>query len=118
MGVKEGDVVKITSSYGSIEALAFPNPATPFKVVSVPVGQGHRSGGRYAKDRGANVLSILAPGSDGETGALAWAATRVKIEKTGEWIRLPKFENSVSDPPEDEHQEIIKITPVDSNPEH
>ena len=118
MGVKEGDVVKITSSYGSIEALAFPNPATPFKVVSVPVGQGHRSGGRYAKDRGANVLSILAPGSDSETGALAWAATRVKIEKTGEWVRLPKFENSVSDPPEDEHQEIIKITPVDSNPDH
>ena len=114
MDVREGDVLRITSAQGSIEALAFPNPATPFKVVSVPVGQGHRAGGRYAKDRGANILSILDPVSDTGTGALAWAATRVKVEKTGDWVRLPKFENSVSEPPRDEHQEIIQITSIDS----
>ncbi len=118
MGIREGDVVRITSAHGSMEALAFPNPATPFKVVAVPVGQGHRAGGRYARNRGSNVLSILGPGSDSETGALAWAATRVKIEKTGDWMRLPKFENAVSEEPRDEHHEIIKITPVDSGGVH
>ena len=114
MDVNEGDVVRITSAHGSVEALAFPNPATPFKVVSVPIGQGHRAGGRYARDRGASILSILGPMADTETGALAWAATRVKLEKTGDWVRLPKFENTVSEPPRDEHQEIIKLTAVDS----
>ena len=113
-GINEGDVVRITSAQGSVEALAFPNPGTPTDIVSVPVGQGHRAGGRYAKDRGANILSILDPISDTETGALAWAATRVKLDKTGDWVRVPKFENTVSEPPTDEHHEIIKLTAVDS----
>ena len=114
MGIREGDVVRVTSPHGSIEALAFPHPGTPFDLVSIPIGQGHTAGGRYAKGRGANVLSILSPTSDRETGALAWAATRVKIEKAGRWVRLPKFENSVPERPEDEHQEIVKIAAEDT----
>lgn len=118
LGISEGDVIQITSQHGSIDALAFPNPATPFDIVSVPVGQGHRAGGRYAMDRGSNVLSILGPSTDRDTGALAWAATRVKIKKTGDWVRVPKFENSVAEFPVDEHQEIIQLTAVDSIQEH
>ena len=52
------------------------------------------------------------------TGALAWASTKVNIQKTGEWIRLPKFENTVSEFPTDEHQHVIKLTPVDGDGEH
>ena len=110
-GINEGDVVTITSGDGkSIEALAFPHPAVPPGVVAVPIGQGHRAGGRYAQGRGDNVLSILAPLVDRSTGALAWAATRVRLQKTGRWVRLPKFENTVPDLPVDEHREIIQIT--------
>ena len=114
MGINEGDVIKVTSAHGNIEALAFPHPGMPPDVVSVPIGQGHRAGGQYANGRGANILSILAPSSDGSTGALAWAATRVRIEKTGRWVRLPKFENAVPDLPVDEHREIVQITTVDT----
>ena len=113
-GINEGDVIRIASPYGSIEALAFPHPGAPPDVVSVPIGQGHTAGGRYAQGRGANVLSILSPKVDSVTGALAWAATRVRIEKTGRWVRLPKFENAVPDLPTDEERQIIQITQIDS----
>jgi anaerobic selenocysteine-containing dehydrogenase len=109
-GIKEGDVVSVSSAHGTIEALAFPHPGMPPDVVSIPMGQGHTAGGRYAAGRGSNPLSILSPSMDGKTGALAWAATRVKIEKTDRWVRLPKFENAVPDLPTDEHREVIKIT--------
>ena len=114
MGISEGDIVRVSSPYGSIEALAFPHPGMPPNVVSVPVGQGHTAGGRFAEGRGGNILSILAPTADSGTGALAWASTRVSVEKTGGWMRLPKFENTVPEFPVDEHHEIVQITKTDS----
>ena len=110
MDIREGEVVRVESSNGSsIEALAYPHPGVPPDVVSIPIGQGHTDYGQFAKERGANVLSILALESDVETGALAWASTRVRIKKTGRWIRLPKFEGSVPAFPAEE-AEIIQIT--------
>ena len=117
-GISEGDVISVESEYGRIEALAYPSPAVSPDTVCVPVGQGHASGGRYAERRGANVYSILAPNIDGETGALAWASTKVNISNTGEWIRLPKFENTVPDFPRDEHQHVIKLTPIGGGEDH
>ena len=114
LGIGEGDVIEVTSPYGTIEALAFVHPGAPPDVVSIPIGQGHSASGRYAQGRGSNVLSILSPLTDSQTGALAWAATRVGIKKTGRWIRLPKFENTVPDLPEDEEQHIIQVTSLDT----
>jgi anaerobic selenocysteine-containing dehydrogenase len=121
MDIREGDVVRVVSAHGTgglsgdgITAIAYPHPGVPTDVVSIPLGQGHKAGGRYAEGRGGNALSILAPRLDEESGALAWAATRVTIEKVGEWKRLPKFENNNPDFARDEAQKIIKITPIDS----
>jgi len=114
LGIEEGDVITVTSAHGTIEALAYPHPGISPDVVSVPLGQGHGAGGRYSEGRGANVLSILAPLADAETGALAWAATRVNLTKTGDWVRLPKFENSAPDLAVDENQKVIELTPIDS----
>ncbi len=121
MDIREGDLLRVVSAHGSgglagsgITAIAYPHPAVPPDVVSIPLGQGHRSGGRYAEGRGANALSILAPRVDGESGALAWSATRVRIEKVGEWRRLPKFENNNPNFARDEHHRVIQLTPIDS----
>ncbi|MDA1188267.1 MAG: molybdopterin-dependent oxidoreductase [Chloroflexi bacterium] len=122
MDIREGDVVRITSGFGGpdvepgegVLALAYPHPGVPPDVVCVPLGQGRRGSGRYAKGRGGNIMSILSPGADRETGALAWASTRVRIEKTGDWVRLPKAENTNPDLATDEGQHIVKITPKDS----
>ena len=114
LDIREGDVIRVTSPRGSIEALAYPHPGVPPYTVSIPFGQGHTNMGRYAKDRGANVFSILAPLTDSESGAFAWAATKVNIEKTDEWVRVPKFENTVPETPVDHGNHIIEITEEDS----
>ena len=50
----------------------------------MPVGQGHETFTRYASGRGANPIEILAPVTEAETGALAWAATRVQVTRVGD----------------------------------
>ena len=114
MGIREGQVIKLKSQHGEIEALAYPHPGVSPDVISVPMGQGHAAGGRYAEGRGANVFSILAPSVVGNTGALAWAATRVTLKATDRWVRLPKMENTAPELAVDEEQQIIQLTPHDS----
>ena len=114
LGIKEGDVVKVTNGRGNfVEALAYPHPGISPDVVSIPIGQGHSSGGRYSQGRGSNVLSILDTKRTEGTSALAWAATRVKIEKTGRWMRLPRFENTAPELAVDEGGHIIPLTSGD-----
>ena len=113
MSLDEGDIVRVVSDSGEMEALVYPHPGTSPEIVSIPIGQGHVAGGRYAEGRGGNVLSVLSPETD-ETGALAWAGTRVRIEKTGRRKRLPRFENVAPDRAVDENQAVIKITPIDT----
>jgi anaerobic selenocysteine-containing dehydrogenase len=84
LGIRQGDLVEITSTQGSIQLPAFPSPGIAPDVVAVPVGQGHENYTRYASGRGANPIQILAPVKEPQTGALAWAATRVKLAKAAE----------------------------------
>jgi anaerobic selenocysteine-containing dehydrogenase len=118
MGLQEGDVVTVTSNEGSIEALVYVHPAMPPNVVGIPVGQGHSPGLQpmeYAtKDgerRGANPTSILAAQRDAETGALAWAATRVEVQPTGRNERVSKWEGIVpSYPIGSTAEDIVQVT--------
>jgi anaerobic selenocysteine-containing dehydrogenase len=84
LGIKQGDIIEVASTQGSLRAPAFLNPGIAPDAVAMPVGQGHTNFTRYATDRGVNPLSILAPAKIAETGTLAWSATRVKIAKVGE----------------------------------
>ena len=95
MDVREGDVVSVISPQGEIEAQAYVNPATAPGTVSVPMGQGHSSFGRYAEGTGSNVMDVLDAVSDETTGAFAWGATRVRLAKTGRRERVRKFEGMV-----------------------
>jgi anaerobic selenocysteine-containing dehydrogenase len=93
LGLKTDDVVKVVSAQSEIEAIVYVYPGIRPDVVAVPLGQGHSSYGRYANNKGANVLALLASLTDG--GELAWAATRVKIEKTTRARVLPRIESNV-----------------------
>jgi menaquinone reductase, molybdopterin-binding-like subunit len=84
IGAADGDLVDVTSTQGTIRVPAVIFPGIAPDVVAMPVGQGHEHFTRYASGRGANAVSILAPMADAETGALAWAATRVKIARAGD----------------------------------
>jgi anaerobic selenocysteine-containing dehydrogenase len=84
LGIREGDLVEVTSTQGSIKVPAFPSPGIAPDVVAMPVGQGHENYTRYATGRGENPIAILATVKELFTGNLAWAATRVKIAKVAE----------------------------------
>jgi menaquinone reductase, molybdopterin-binding-like subunit len=84
LGIRQGDLVEITSSQGSIRVAAFPSPGVAPDVVAIPVGQGHENYTRYATDRGQNPIRILAPMKELNTGALAWAATKVRMAKVAD----------------------------------
>jgi molybdopterin-containing oxidoreductase family iron-sulfur binding subunit len=77
-------MVEVASSQGSVRAPVVITPGIAPDVVAMPVGQGHESYTRFASGRGSNPLSILAPSVEAETGALAWAATRVKLTRVAE----------------------------------
>ncbi len=97
-GIREGDVVRIESSRGSIRAVAYLNPATPPEVVGIPFGGGRRYGSPWATDRPAtessNVAEILEPTRVAGPQTLAWAGTRVRISRTDESVNVSKFEGS------------------------
>jgi anaerobic selenocysteine-containing dehydrogenase len=121
LGIREGDVLEIEAPGGrTIEVLAYPHLAAAPKVIAIPFGQGHTVYGDFeigiglkrtlvGKDRGANVFDVLAPKRDKDTGALAWAATRVKVSKTGRWARLSKLEGTVT-PVGLPGQPIVQVT--------
>lgn len=81
--VATGDVVEITSQHGSVHAPVVITPGIAPDIVAMPVGQGHETFTRYASGRGANPIAILAPVAEAHSGALAWAATRVKVARAG-----------------------------------
>ena len=97
-GIRQGDIVRVESSQGSIRAVAFLSPAAPPEVVGIPYGGGRRHGSDWATDRpsteSSNVNEILEPTRVAGAGSLAWAGTRVRISPTGESVRLSKLEGT------------------------
>ena len=81
LGIHDGDLVQVESAQGSIELKARLWPGTPPEVVSIPLGQGHTTGGRWAENRGANPNELMAPLTDPLSGELATQSTRVRIRK-------------------------------------
>jgi anaerobic selenocysteine-containing dehydrogenase len=84
LGIGDGDMVEIASAHGSIHAPALISPGIAPDVIAMPAGQGHETFTRYASGRGSNPVKVLAPVVEPETGALAWAATRVKVTRVSE----------------------------------
>jgi molybdopterin-containing oxidoreductase family iron-sulfur binding subunit len=80
VGLREGDLVKVASSYGAIELPAYISESLHPGAVAIPIGQGHTSYGRYATDRGANPLALLPPPTP---GGLAFLSVKVSLTKTG-----------------------------------
>jgi anaerobic selenocysteine-containing dehydrogenase len=84
LNVAQGDIVEITSPVGALRSPVFINPALAPQLIAMPMGQGHQRFTRYASGRGQNPAEILAPMTEATTGALAWAATRVKVTRVSD----------------------------------
>jgi len=81
LGINFGDLVEVTSLRGSLRAPAVIYPGIRPEMVAMPLGQGHREMGRYAKGRGANPLILVTMSMEGTKPQPAWNATRVRIKR-------------------------------------
>ncbi|HUJ21519.1 MAG TPA: molybdopterin-dependent oxidoreductase [Bryobacteraceae bacterium] len=91
LGLTNGQMVRVISAHGQLEAPAYVHPAAIPGVVSMAIGQGHAHYSRYASGRGANPLAIVAGLFEPQTGALAFGSTRVRIEKLPQRGKLIQF---------------------------
>jgi anaerobic selenocysteine-containing dehydrogenase len=104
LNIAQGDLVDVGSTQGAVRVPAMLSPGIAPDTVAIPAGQGHETFTRYASGRGVNPAGILAPMVEGETGALAWAATRVKVTRAGDGDgRLIMFAGEMRETPH-EHE--------------
>jgi anaerobic selenocysteine-containing dehydrogenase/Fe-S-cluster-containing dehydrogenase component len=85
LDVRDGEIVRLTSPHGQIEAPVFIYPGVHPDVVAVPLGLGHTEYGAFAQGRGVNALDLLGA-SKGEF--IPYVSTRVAVTKTGEYKKL------------------------------
>lgn len=91
LGLKQGDIVRVTSPAGELEAPVYLYPAIRPDTIGIPLGQGHTDFGRFAQNRGSNPIHLL----DMEEGGVGWVTPRVRITPTGKRAALATFENQV-----------------------
>ena len=97
LGVERGDLVRVESAQGAIEAPVYVYRGIRPDTVAIPLGQGHTEYGRNARNRGVNPLDLLAANADPGSGALAYAGTAVDVTATGETARLVVTQGSTDD---------------------
>ncbi|MBI4771988.1 MAG: molybdopterin-dependent oxidoreductase [Chloroflexi bacterium] len=93
LGVSDNHLVRVVSPHGELEAPVVVYPGIRPDVIAMPVGQGHSDYGRFAAGRGSSPLALVSPVTDPDTGALAWGATRVRVEPTGRKHELARLES-------------------------
>ncbi|GAP08265.1 MAG TPA: hypothetical protein DEQ80_01055 [Anaerolinea thermolimosa] len=92
LGLKDDDVVRVTSPSGSIEAVVYLFPAIRPDTVAIPFGQGHTALGRWAEGRGANPAVLLGAQLN-EAGDLAYGDVLVTLSPTGRRRPLSRLES-------------------------
>lgn len=81
LGIAAGERVEVRSFQGSLELPAYPTPGIRPDVVAIAIGQGHREGGRFAKERGVNAYQLL-EGEANDAGPLL-VGTTVSVRRLG-----------------------------------
>jgi molybdopterin-containing oxidoreductase family iron-sulfur binding subunit len=79
LGIASGDIVEVSSEWGSVEAPAFVTPGIHPGVVAIACGQGHTNYGRYANARGVNAYALIGPRADASGAVLT--GTSVTLRK-------------------------------------
>ncbi|HOG46343.1 MAG TPA: molybdopterin dinucleotide binding domain-containing protein [Anaerolineae bacterium] len=96
LGVTYGDIVRITSPYGEVEAPVYVLNSLRPDTIAIPTGLGHSALGRFAsrEAEGPNPMVLIGPQADASGTSLAWANVRVRVTRTGRSVALAKFENT------------------------
>jgi anaerobic selenocysteine-containing dehydrogenase/Fe-S-cluster-containing dehydrogenase component len=111
LGVRDGDIVRVTSPHGELEVPVWIYPGIREDVVSIQMGSGHTAAGRYAANnedwrtwkafpanrpdqRRVNPMVLLPAVAEQPSGGLVHVATRVTVEPTGVGLRLATIAGS------------------------
>jgi molybdopterin-containing oxidoreductase family iron-sulfur binding subunit len=83
--VEDGDILRVSSPHGTLEAPAYVYPGISADTVAIPLGLGHTQYGSFASGRGVNGLDLLgAPQGD----FLPYVSTRVSLVRTRGYQKL------------------------------
>ena len=106
LDVREGEIVRLTSPHGSIEAPAYLYAGVRPDVVASPLGLGHTEFGTYARGIGANPLDLL--GAQDGGGFLPYLSVKVELGKTRGYQKLAKTEGT----PRELGRHIVEAMPL------
>jgi molybdopterin-containing oxidoreductase family iron-sulfur binding subunit len=105
LDVREGEILRLGSPHGAVEAPVYVYPGLRNDVVAMPLGLGHTEYGEFARGRGANALDLLGAG---QGGFLPYVSTRVQVTKTRGFKKLAKTEGN----PRELGRHITGLMPV------
>ena len=92
LDVRRGEILRLVSPHGAIEAPVYVYAGLHDGVVAMPMGFGHTAYGEFAKDRGVNALDLLGP--PGTAAFVPYLSTRVRLEKTNRWMDVATTEGN------------------------
>jgi anaerobic selenocysteine-containing dehydrogenase len=93
IGVSDNDLVRVISPTAQVDLPVVIYPAIRPDVVAIPTGQGHTDYGRFAGDRGANVIQLISPTPESPIPAFNWRGTRVRLEPLNVSREIARLEN-------------------------
>ena len=101
LSLEEGDVVELTSPYGTLTTPVHLYDGLHPDAVAIPLGRGKSGDLRYASGKGENPMQMISPEAAGDSGSVLWRSVRVKITKTGERHPLVSLQSEGGERPED-----------------
>ena len=93
-GIRDGDMVTVTSPYGALEVPVWIYPGIREDAVALALGAGHTQMGRWATGAGVNALDLLPSTAEQPSGAFVTLSTTVSVAPTGQRRRLATVEGS------------------------
>ncbi|MFW6054879.1 MAG: 4Fe-4S dicluster domain-containing protein [Thermodesulfobacteriota bacterium] len=105
LGLKDGDLARVSSGAGSLEAPVISSNLIIPGVLTLQIGQGHASLGRYARDRGVDPLVLIPADLDQTTGGADCRTGLSDVQRSGPGPRLAKTAGS-----DTQHQRTFALT--------
>ncbi len=93
-GWRQGDQVLLASSGGNIRVIVYSYDGLHPDAMVIPLGQGHTTYGRYARNQGVNPVQLLASQTDAATGGPVYSALITKMEAADMNIALASVSGS------------------------
>ena len=94
LGAEEGQLVRLESDHGRLDASLLVNAQLRDGVLAIPLGQGHTDYGRYATGRGVNALLLVDPAPETASGGRRWLGARVDATPLDVTRRIPRLQTT------------------------